>query len=93
MVWFEAVARQIAINIIGIVVDKPNDVNEHLRQLYFTYSNHWKILHAIWRKGSQLNPGTSITQKFISKKGGRFICEDENPFTITISKTPFYRNL
>jgi hypothetical protein len=21
-------------------------------------------------------------------KGGRFICEDENPFTITISKTP-----
>jgi hypothetical protein len=24
-------------------------------------------------------------------KGGRFICEDENPFTITISKTPFYQ--
>jgi hypothetical protein len=26
-------------------------------------------------------------------KGGRFICEDENPFTITISKTPFYQPL
>jgi hypothetical protein len=43
-------------------------------------------------KGSQLNPGTSIssTQKIYiyGIKGGRFICEDENPFTITISKTP-----
>jgi hypothetical protein len=78
----------IAINIIGIIVDKPNDVNDR----HFTYSNHWKILHAIWRKGSQLNPGTSITstQKIYiyGIKGGRFICEDENPFTITISKTP-----
>jgi hypothetical protein len=70
-------------------VDKPNDVNA-CDKLHFTYSNHWKILHAIWRKGSQLNPGTSNTQKIYiyGIKGGRFICEDENPFTITISKTP-----
>jgi hypothetical protein len=58
-----------------------------LRQLYFTYSNHWKILHAIWK--GKLN----LARQLQGKKGGRFICEDENPFTITISKTPFYRNL
>jgi hypothetical protein len=45
MVWFGGLLDRdpIAINIIGIIVDKPNDVNAW--QLHFTYSNHWKILH------------------------------------------------
>jgi hypothetical protein len=47
MVWFEGLLDRepIAINIIGIVVDKPNDVNACDN---YTYSNHWKILH-IWQ--------------------------------------------
>jgi hypothetical protein len=70
-------------------VDKPNDVNacDSYTLPILTTGKYYTI----WREGSQLNPGTSITstQKIsMGIKGGRFICEDENPFTITISKTP-----
>jgi gliding motility-associated-like protein len=81
----------IAINIIGIVVDKPNDVNacDSYTLPILTTGKYYTLSGG---KGNQLNPGTSITstQKIYiyGKKGGRFICEDENPFTITISKTP-----
>jgi gliding motility-associated-like protein len=81
----------IAINIIGIIVDKPNDVNacDNYALPSLTTGKYYTLSGG---KGSQLNPGTSIssTQKIYiyGIKGGRFICEDENAFTITISKTP-----
>jgi hypothetical protein len=74
-------------------VDKPNDVNacDSYTLPILTTGKYYTI----WRKGNQLNPGVNYkyTKIYGKKKGGRFICEDENPFTITISKTPFYRNL
>jgi hypothetical protein len=58
----------IAINIIGIVVDKPNDVNacDSYTLPILTTGKYYTL-----SKGSQLNPGTSITstQKiYIGKK-------------------------
>jgi gliding motility-associated-like protein len=81
----------ITINIIGIIVDKPTDVNACDSYILpsLTTGKYYTLSGG---KGIQLSPGTSIstTQKIYiyGTKGGRFICEDENAFTITISKTP-----
>ncbi|MCG9792099.1 T9SS type B sorting domain-containing protein [Flavobacterium algicola] len=86
-----SIENAISINIIGITVDKLDDVihcdSYTLPALtvgnYFTQSGG---------KGALLSAGTVITasQKLYiyGKKGTRFICEDENPFMVTISKTP-----
>jgi hypothetical protein len=69
---------------------KPND--ETLADNYTLPGLTTGKYYTIWREGSQLNPGTSISSTknlyLWYKGGGRFICEDENAFTITISKTP-----
>jgi hypothetical protein len=56
----------IAINIIGIVVDKPNDVNacDSYTLPILTTGKYYTI----WREGNQLNPGTQLQvhKKFIS---------------------------
>lgn len=81
----------VAINIIGITVDKIDDLvvcdQYILPELktgeYFTLSGG---------KGTKLKAGDIITttQKLFiyAQKGDRFKCDDEDEFTITIAKTP-----
>ncbi|MCW2118335.1 T9SS type B sorting domain-containing protein [Flavobacterium sp. 7A] len=81
----------ININIIGIKVDNP--VNVKTCNSYtlpaLTSGNYYTQPGG---KGTLLNAGSIIpsTQKLYiyGKNGTRFICEDENEFIITISKTP-----
>jgi hypothetical protein len=69
MVWFEGLLDRepIAINIIGIVVDKPNDVNacDSYTLPILTTGKYYTLSGG----RHQLNPGTSqVHKKFISKK-------------------------
>ncbi|AWG21038.1 hypothetical protein FFWV33_05570 [Flavobacterium faecale] len=81
----------ISINIIGITVDKLNDVKTCDRFILPTLTSG-NYFTASGGKGNQLTAGTEITstQKIYiyGKKGGRFTCEDETEFLVTISKTP-----
>lgn len=81
----------VTINIIGVTVDKPNDVSvcDSYTLPALNSGNYYTLPGG---KGNLLLDGTVIsntqTLYVYAKTGTRFICEDENKFTVTVSKTP-----
>ncbi|MGB3775932.1 MAG: choice-of-anchor L domain-containing protein [Leeuwenhoekiella sp.] len=79
------------INILGVAVGEFDDVTacDAYELPVLTNGNYFTAPRG---RGIQLNPGDLIveTQQLYvySRKGTRFICEDEEPFVVTISETP-----
>ncbi|MBX9888118.1 MAG: T9SS type B sorting domain-containing protein [Flavobacteriaceae bacterium] len=81
----------ITINIIGVTVDKPNNISVcDSYTLPTLNSGDYYTLPG--GKGNLLPDGTVIsntqTLYVYAKTGTRIVCEDESEFTVTVSKTP-----
>ncbi|HEA30420.1 MAG TPA: T9SS type B sorting domain-containing protein [Leeuwenhoekiella sp.] len=84
--------REFTINILGVEVGEFDDVTACDAYILPELANG-DYYSAPRGRGRQLNAGDRIveTQQLYvySRKGTRFICEDEATFTVTISETPF----
>ncbi|MBC5837369.1 T9SS type B sorting domain-containing protein [Flavobacterium muglaense] len=86
-----AAENPVNINIIGLTVDKINDITV-CDQYVLPELKIGEYFSSTGGKGTKLKAGDHITttQKLFiyGQKGDRFKCEDENEFTVTIAKTP-----